>query len=220
MVPRPVVQHAGAARAFGVEPFLFAVAILSDDGRRGVENYLRRPIVAFERDCPSLRKIVFEIQDVAEVCATPLVDGLIGIAHDAQVPMARCELLNEQVLRAICVLVLVDHEKAKLLAVPVANELGPLEQLNCLEQQVVEVERAGVGQSFEIELVQGADLSIAGIPGVVGKDLWALHPVLRMTDARQRLTRLHARVANANLPHRLLNHGQLIGGVVDDEVSG
>ena len=48
-------DDAGAALAVGPEVLVLAVAVLADDGRRGVENDLRRAVVALELDDRRLR---------------------------------------------------------------------------------------------------------------------------------------------------------------------
>src|SRR2546429_636271 len=86
--PPPVaaaeVGDARAALAVRPEVLVLAIAILADDSRRRVQDDLRRPVIAFELDDRRVRKVGFEIEDVAEVCAAPFVDGLIRIAHDAE----------------------------------------------------------------------------------------------------------------------------------------
>ena len=106
-----------AALAIGPEVLVLAVAVLADDGRRRVENDLRRSVVALELDGFRLGKVLFEVEEVAQVGAAPFVDGLIGIAHDAQVAVDLGEPADQQVLGPVGVLVFVDHDEAELLGV-------------------------------------------------------------------------------------------------------
>ena len=77
LVAAAEVCDARAALAVGPQMLVLAVAVLADDGRRRVENDLRRTIVAFELDRRRFRKIVLEVEDVPQVGAAPLVDRLI-----------------------------------------------------------------------------------------------------------------------------------------------
>ena len=86
-------------------------------------------------------KVVLEVEDVAQVGAAPLVDRLVGVADDAQVAVHADQLLDQQVLRPVGVLVLVDHREAEAPRVALAHRRHAVEQLDRLEQQVVEVER-------------------------------------------------------------------------------
>ena len=88
----------------------------ADDRRRRVEDDLRRAVVPLELDGRHFGKVVLEVEDVAQVGAAPLVDRLVRIADDAQVAVDFGEPPDQQVLRPVRVLVLVDHDEAELLA--------------------------------------------------------------------------------------------------------
>ena len=89
-------------------------------------------------------EVALEVEDVAQVRAAPVVDRLIRIADDAEVAVDFGEPADEQVLRPVRVLVFVDEDVAELARVEVAHALAGLDELDGLEQQVVEIERAGV----------------------------------------------------------------------------
>ncbi len=71
---------------------------------------------------------------------------------------------NQEVLRAVGVLVLVHHDEPELLRVELAGGLRRLEELHRLQQQVVEVEGAGVLQRLQVLLVDLGDLLVAQVP--------------------------------------------------------
>ena len=89
IVAGAVVEDARAARLLGVEPLLLAILVLGDDRRGGVENHLRRAVVALEPHDRRFGKVVLEVEDVLEVGAAPLVDRLVRVADDAQIAMRR-----------------------------------------------------------------------------------------------------------------------------------
>ena len=60
------------------------------------------------------------------------------------------EPADEQVLRPVRVLVLVDHHEPELLGVLRADALRLLEQVDGLEQQIVEVERVALLQRLQV----------------------------------------------------------------------
>ena len=123
LVAAAEVDDPRAALAVGPEVLVLAVAVLADDGRRGVEDDLRRAVVAFELDDRRFGKVLLEVEDVPQVGAAPLVDRLIGIADDAQVAVDFGQPPDQQVLRPVRVLVFVDHDEAELLGVLRANAL-------------------------------------------------------------------------------------------------
>src|SRR5260370_861632 len=93
---RPAASSGGAS-----QPSVLPIAVLLDDGGRRVENDLRRAIVLLEPDDLRAAEVRFEIQDVPEVRAAPLVDRLVGIADDGDVPVDPGEMFDQQVLRPV-----------------------------------------------------------------------------------------------------------------------
>ena len=106
-----------------------------------------------------------------------------------------------------------------MLAVPLANLLRLLKELDGLEQQIVEVECVRVLERLRIELVDLGDLLLTRIPRGVAEDRRAFHAVLRVADSRERRPRLRDAVVNAERFECLLDDRELIGGIVDDEVA-
>ena len=84
--------------------------------------------------------------------------------------MPRRERLDPQVLRPVRVLVLVDVEVAPAGLVGVEHLGRPLEQLDRLEQQVVEVERADRPQPLLVALRELRDDPLAVVDGVLGEE--------------------------------------------------
>ena len=77
---------------------------------RGRQNVSRRAVVLLEPDLLHVPELLLEPEDVLDLSATPAVDRLIVVADGAHVlPLAR-EQLDELELRAVRVLVFVDHE--------------------------------------------------------------------------------------------------------------
>ena len=82
----------------------------ADDDIRQIEDLRRRAIVLLEPHDRGVGKILVEVEDVADVGAAPSVDRLIVVADDADVAVLAAEELDQLVLRAIGVLVLVDED--------------------------------------------------------------------------------------------------------------
>ena len=133
--------------------------------------------------------------------------------------MESSQAANQQVLRPVRVLVLIDHHVLELARVEVAHRLARLEQLHRLQQEVIEVERVGILERGDVALVDLRDLLVADVPGPAQR-LGPFHPVLCLADAREGRARRHQLVVDAELALRLLDDGDLVGRVVDDEVAG
>ena len=107
---------------------------------------------------------MLEVEDVLQVGAAPLVDGLVGIADDAEVAVVFGKAADQQVLGAVRILVLVDHHEPELLAVTRARMRRGLEQVHRLQQQVVEVERVAVLERRDVVGVDTPNLLVTRVP--------------------------------------------------------
>ena len=73
------------AVADGREQFLvFAVEVVRNDRVGRAQNVLRRAVVLFEQHDLRVRKVAFELDDVADVRAPERIDRLIGVADHGQ----------------------------------------------------------------------------------------------------------------------------------------
>ncbi len=182
LVGAAVGHNRRAAGLVGPQHLVFAAAVVAHDRRRGIENHLGGAVVPFELDGDGVREVALEVEDVLHIGAAPLVDRLVGVADHAQVAVHAHELLHEQVLRTVGVLVFVDHREAEAPRVALAHGRRGVEELDGLEQQVVEVDRARFLERVEIALIQLADVAVAQVPRVLER-LGPFHAVLRVADA-------------------------------------
>src|SRR5690242_7930663 len=104
-----------------------------------IEDLRRRPIVHLEPNHGRVRETLVEVDDVADVSAAPSVDGLIVITDHADVAVLSAKELDQLVLRAIRVLILVDEDVLKSAAIALELVRMLLEHANGKYQQVVEV---------------------------------------------------------------------------------
>ena len=97
------------------------------DGLGGDKDRLGRAVVLFEADRGALGEVLFELQDVADVCATPSVDRLRVVTNDGQVAVVAGDGLDEAVLGFVDVLVLVDEDMPVPVGVALPNVREVLE---------------------------------------------------------------------------------------------
>ena len=74
------------------------------------EDLARRAVVGLQADDLGLGPVAVEPQDVGHLGAAPAVDRLVVVAHHAQVAVAGGQGLDDAVLAAVGVLVLVDQQ--------------------------------------------------------------------------------------------------------------
>src|SRR5579859_7231687 len=70
--------HRLAVAELRPQRFVLALAVVTDDRVRGLEDRVRRAVVLLERDRLRTGKVLLELQDVANICAPKAVHRLIG----------------------------------------------------------------------------------------------------------------------------------------------
>ena len=92
----------------GPEALLLALAIACDDVVGGVQDSLSGAVVLLQEYGLGPGEVLFEAEDVPDVGVAPGVDGLVGVAYDADVAVGAGQLAGEAVLDDVGVLELVD----------------------------------------------------------------------------------------------------------------
>ena len=105
--------HRVALAELRPEPLLLPLRVVRDHRVRRLEDRVRGAVVLLERDRSRGRKVALELEDVADVGASEGVDGLVRIAHRAEVLVLLGQELQEPVLGVVRVLVLVDEHVAE-----------------------------------------------------------------------------------------------------------
>ena len=190
------------------------------DGLGGDKDRLGRAVVLFEADRGALGEVLFELQDVADVCATPSVDRLRVVTNDGQVAVVAGDGLDEAVLGFVDVLVLVDEDMPVPVGVALPNVREVLEQLQHEIDQIAEVDRVGRLEGVLIPPVEGCDGGLEGVVGLArtGSLRWADQSVLQSPDCAQDGVRADEFRVESGLGELPLEDAQLIVGVVDGEV--
>ena len=109
LVLRVVAGDELAADLLGPQLLRPARRVVGDDGVRGVEDPLGRPVVLLEHDHRRLGEHLLEPHDVAKVGPAELVDRLIRVSHHEHVAVLFGEHAHELPLRDVRVLELVDQ---------------------------------------------------------------------------------------------------------------
>ena len=135
-------DHLLAPGALGPQALGGALGIAADDAVGGVQDGLAGAVVLLEVHDMGVGVVLAELEDVADVGSAEAIDGLVVVAHDRDVAVLRRQQVDEDVLRAVGVLVLVDEDVAEAIP-PLGEGLGVgAEELGELHQQVVEVKPA------------------------------------------------------------------------------
>jgi hypothetical protein len=168
----------------GPERFVLALEIPGDQGRGDLEDGFRGAVVLFELHDLGVGIVFFEFENVFDVGAAPGVDGLIGIADDADVAVAKGKRVGEEILRVVGVLIFVDENVLESL-LKLGEHVGMIAQRqDRAKEQVVEIQRVVLLQEILIFLVHAGDDAGVKIPGGLGVGLSRDQLILGVADGR------------------------------------
>ena len=199
LVVRDVTDDRRPVALVGPEVLGYPAGVAGDHGVGGGQDVLGGAVVLLQQDHPGAGEITLELLDVPDRRAAEGVDGLVGVADHTQLCRAdgrsglvlarrhdalSGELSDQDILRMIGVLVLVDEDVPEPAPVR-AGDLGErLQQVDRDHDQVVKVHRAG---RDEPALVLGVGLGGRLLPvpaGAGGGGLVVDQVVLEVGDLR------------------------------------
>ena len=145
-----------AVAGIGPQPLLPPAGVAGDHriGRR--QDGLGGPVVLFQQNRCGAGEVAFEVFDVADGGAAEGVDRLVGVAHHAQLRWRHRvgvrgrdadEFADQDILRVVGVLVLVDHDVPETTPVVLGDLRVALQYRHRLPDQIVEVQRVGGAQA-------------------------------------------------------------------------
>ena len=213
-----VVAHPGTALSRRPQVLAFAVDVVGHNRRRCFQDVLCGAVVLLQADRLRLGEVALKLQDVANVGPAPGIDGLILIADDANVLVLAAEQEHELVLRAVCILVFVNHQVLEAPIMTLADFASDFQQPHRLEQQIVEVEGVGLTQLLAINLIDMGNALGFGIGRLQINFLRIQHVVLRPGDASQHNARGKLLFVDPQPPYRCFHKLLLIALVVNGEI--
>ena len=126
---------------FRPQSFLFPSHVVGNHLIGRIQNIGRGAVILLQLNHRSIRVILFEIQNVMNVCATPAVNGLIVITYHAQVAALCRQQLHQLILGKVGILILVHHHIAEAAAIAVQHRRMIRKQGQRLHQQIIEIQR-------------------------------------------------------------------------------
>ena len=114
---------------------------------------MRRTIILLQADNLCFGKIFLELQNVADVRASPGINRLVLVADGADVVVRPGKHPHELILRTIGVLILIHQHVLKAAVVVFADRGHCFQQTYGFEQQVVEIQGVGLEQLLAVLLV-------------------------------------------------------------------
>ena len=159
LVERGDETHRLPRGAGGAEGFALATDVWRDRGVGDVEDVGRRAIVLLEPNQPRADEFLLEIENVTDIRAAPAIDRLIVVPYDHNVAVRAAEQLDELKLGAVSILILVDEDELKTVAIASERLLVLAKDLDRQHQQIIEADCVGRAQrrlQLVVDLGRGA----------------------------------------------------------------
>ena len=142
---------------------------------------------------------------------------LVRIPDHAEIAMTGGQLLDQHVLGAVGVLVLVDQHVAEALLIAGEHIGEGAEQLDGHHQEIIEVHGGGLEQTLLIEAINVRHLLVKEAIALVGKGLVVDQLVLRLRDHRLHRPGREALGVDVEVFQDQIDQPERIGLVVDGE---
>ena len=184
-----------------------------------VEDASGRAVAELEVDTAGLREVLVEAEDVLQLGALPAVDGLVGVADGEDVVAFFGELAQQDVLRQVRILVLVDQDVREPFRSAFADVGHIVQQPDGGQEHIVEVEGvAGVQRALVHGSEAALELRVLAV-AVVARVGHRVHRVLQNAYlVQQRLGPGDAGI-DALFEHAVAYQRDAVGAV-DDAVAG
>ena len=186
-------------------------------GRVGhFQNVFAASVILFELDDGGARIVTLEVEDIADLRASPSVDALIVIADDCNVSRFIGEREDELELGAVCILELIDHEVVESAPPFFADVFARMENANGGDDEIVEIEGAHPAQLVFVDRIDGAGELIV-IEIALGHLLGRHERVFVERDAREDGGNIDGAIGDALAADDLLDEPHRVALIHDDE---
>ena len=124
----------------------------------GVQNVLGGAVILLQPDHTGVRIALVKTQDIFDVRPPEAVNGLVVVAHHAEIPPPARQQGDQQVLQVACVLILVHQHIVKLVLIVLQDLRFLFEQRDGIKNQIVKIQRVG---GVQLLFVGGVDFGNA-----------------------------------------------------------
>ena len=105
-----------------------------------IQNIARRAVVLLQPDDPGIRIFFLKIKDIADIRAPELIDRLIVIPDNTQIPVFACQQTDQSELHSIRILIFIYHNITESLLVAFQHIRLSVQQLHCFHQKIIEIQ--------------------------------------------------------------------------------
>ncbi len=211
LVPRPVL---------GPELLALAALVVADDRVGGLQDVLGGAVVLLQADDPGPLVLVLKGEDILDGGPPEAVDGLVVVAHHADILPPPGQGGGQEILEMVGILVLINEYIAEFPLIKFPNVIEFQQQPDGVEDDVVEIQSVGLPQApfvLHIDLGDFLQAQVAGALALLLVVLGQLHGVLGPGDVPQNGPGREGLVIQVEVLQNILDHPLGVGGVVDGE---
>ena len=203
--------------------FAFTALVVADNRIGGLQNVLSGAVVLLQANGAAAGILFFKGEDVLNGGSPEAVDGLVIIAHHAEVLIAPRQGGGQQILQIIGILVLVNENVAEFPPVIGAHLFKLLKQPHRVQDDIVKVQGVGLPQPVLVagihlgDFIQAVVSCLFALGGVV---LCQQHLILGPGDVAQDRPGRELFVVQLQFLKAVLDDPQRVVGVVDGKGGG
>ena len=139
-----------AAVVFCPECLILSGLVMMDDSIRRLQNFLCGTVILLQLNYGCIGKILFKIQNIADIRAAPAIDGLVVVAHHAQVAAFTGNQAHQLILGVVGILIFIHMHILKAALIVFQHRRMLHKQLQGFDQQIVKIQRVGGAQALLI----------------------------------------------------------------------
>ena len=206
---------------FRPQRFALAAGVVLDHTVGRIEDIGGGTVVLLQADGLGAGENLFEVQNVFNGGAAELVDGLVIVAHHADIVGTACQQTHQMELRHAGILVLVHHNVAEFVLVVLPGLGVRLEQAHGMEDQIVKIHGPCGFQAAHVGRINLGDQCRLGVPGRFRRHILRRHQLILVgTDLCHRRLDGQELVINHLVLVDLLQDALLIIRVIDGKTLG
>ena len=146
-----------AAVIFCPKRLILSGLVMMDDSICRLQNFLRGTVILLQLNYGCIGKILFKIQNIADICPTPAIDALVIIPDHAEIFIFCRKHCHQLILACICILIFIHHNIAESFLIFFQNNGKLTEQQNGFINQIVKIQRVVFLKHFLIGLIYLCD---------------------------------------------------------------
>ncbi len=134
------------------------MAVIADHVVGRIQNPLAGTIIFLQLDNPGMWKILFKLQDIADIRTSPAIDGLIIISYHTDILTGIRQQLNQHILGKIGILIFIYQYIMKFIPIIIQYIRMKVKQLQGFVQQIIKIQSVVLLQAHFVRRINAGKL--------------------------------------------------------------